>query len=1626
MAEISTYDKTMREFLFSRNLGTYWGYNNTQEFIEEIHDDYGLYNHPFYKEFGEAIYGKEKYTSYIDFFNKVYGQVTPPIQFVEGLIGTQFLDETIKNDSPAVVYPEPKVSMAGFVKTNINNYSGVDTRLGLLSNQIYGYKMYVASNFNTLRKETSSYNQSFITPSASKRFGNTQANVNSLTTITAPLRGDGRIIEDYNSEVKIIHNREQLHATKTMEVPRGLKDRMNEKKTRNENGENIDIQWYNGNVTTRNVQIRDTYPNLEEVVSDVDLNITLLKQTLNNIQTWEELGGKKFSIEDGSFYGVNGTQFNERIVIKPIPTKTPGSIQHCVYSDGDKNAKYISELNNDVYEGVDLSMFAGALDMDYKGDYKRILSEQSLIMKTHKLFKNNEINNLGFGEFVDTHFKPKDITTSDTSTSKEGRSRGRNLLKLKSQRNVDENGRYNPFCRTWTYQHQYDTFNKTIRPISDDGEIMTHEKTQNLNKHRRSFNQKMGDSGIENGAKYLADNSVLDNETTLVNIAPSKLDKIDIKKCMFSIENLAWKDVLNKEEYLSKEQRGPNGGRIMWFPPYDLNFNESTSVNWESNSFIGRGEKIYTYSDTDRTGTLSFTLLVDNPAMLQNIYNEYGQRETNPDTNGLFDDKDLLRFFAGEVLLKTKRTEEEIVTKDVEYWEEEWKEMYDMVEEVQFKKDVVETNAYFPFNYSGVKTEVLKYKKSYDKVDEKFIKSDKENGSYHEYRFTGEESNETIPLTFKVNEENKALPIINKNNTCQTNFLSYLIKGYSIGTFENTEFNILSNAVNSDTIYPNIGYEMIYNENELNFKQEESGTTIPPKYFVLVIDNSGSMGSRDTYTNINNETVTDTLTKYTIDTLRQFVNCRNIPGELYSLVFFATSGATYMEKIKNNKKKDRNFKCISCLTSTEMEEYKYCFNKDEITEILQYINDNIDKLNEYKNKIKIGALRKASGGGTNYYTGLGEAKFLTSASTRPENIQPICIFLSDGQNYGKDPITIANTIKTDNTCEIYSVGYKIQKGTSTEKLLLDISSGDGYLFLPSQEKTLASCFTDISQLTASASYFNKLNGNYTVSSTFIEYRKADEIFTPIGRTCDTCDSVEVGNTDNNPTKKNEYIEETITGDYGYFRTINYITNDKTNGDKYEYLVDSDAIGNNNIIYEISKQSQLNLKAEETTTKADYTPLIGDFTEEEIESFQGSKKNYAFCKFIYCLLRVYLLKTVNKLNDNTKYNKFLTIEYTDETVLEQSVPIEPILKRGDFSEKFGQECFDIVYHIEKYVNDFEEGLIYDENLIKVFSTYFNTMTFEIEPYQNPDEKEGMGDRRGESVSKFIKRLLGLDENTENRRVVVKPQAIMRGNIKGISDKKGAQRVIIRVYYNVDTVTYLTESDKPTRYKDYVKKHKLEIDIIKKDIKPTYKRYETEAEYFTKLKDTNPLLHKRLVDKFKYFDPAFHSMSPEGFNARLTFLHQCTRQGNTLEMRKRADGLQQDTEGHMSFGRMPVCVLRIGDFINTKILINSIQIRHGKDSMQWDLNPESIGVQPMMATVSMSITIIGGQSLESPINHLQNAVSFNYYANAGVYDDRAFRARPTEEAGKNVEGSTVWGTEHYYTWLPVHENKNNTNK
>lgn len=161
--------------------------------------------------------------------------------------------------------------------------------------------------------------------------------------------------------------------------------------------------------------------------------------------------------------------------------------------------------------------------------------------------------------------------------------------------------------------------------------------------------------------------------------------------------------------------------------------------------------------------------------------------------------------------------------------------------------------------------------------------------------------------------------------------------------------------------------------------------------------------------------------------------------------------------------------------------------------------------------------------------------------------------------------------------------------------------------------------------------------------------------------------------------------------------------------------------------------------------------------------------------------------------------------------------------------------------------------------------------------------------------------------------------------------------------------------------------------------------SECDYFEVIEKEVPMLYDSIKEKIKYFNPAFHSMTPEGLNSRLTFLNQCVRPGETIPTID-ADGKSKYNDArNTSFGTPPVLILRIGDFYNTKIIPDSVQFQY--DPLIFDMNPEGIGVQPMIVSVTMSFKIIGGMGLKEPVEQLQNALSFNYYANTEIYDERS---------------------------------------
>ncbi len=127
---------------------------------------------------------------------------------------------------------------------------------------------------------------------------------------------------------------------------------------------------------------------------------------------------------------------------------------------------------------------------------------------------------------------------------------------------------------------------------------------------------------------------------------------------------------------------------------------------------------------------------------------------------------------------------------------------------------------------------------------------------------------------------------------------------------------------------------------------------------------------------------------------------------------------------------------------------------------------------------------------------------------------------------------------------------------------------------------------------------------------------------------------------------------------------------------------------------------------------------------------------------------------------------------------------------------------------------------------------------------------------------------------------------------------------------------------------------------------------------------------------YYAPMFHSQTPYDMHKRRQFLAQLMHPGDTKE---KAGQIGSNS----LFGRMPVCVIRIGDEVHSKAIINNLTLDMTEST--WDVNPEGMGMQAMFLKVTIDANLIGGMSMKNPINRLQTATDFNHIANGSFYAD-----------------------------------------
>lgn len=448
----------------------------------------------------------------------------------------------------------------------------------------------------------------------------------------------------------------------------------------------------------------------------------------------------------------------------------------------DKRQKQYQEKEGGYIPNINAHYSDSDLNSGFDGNHRN-----DLINKTNQLFKEGKIGSL-IGRFHSDKNDDEDSIIS-TSKSKYGYSRGRNLLKMGDS---DRNGYNNPYCRVWTYDKQYQNLSDTIR----NNEFNTELRTSDLLLKNRQMGKK------QNGNELLRTYGVIGSNGL---VKYNNTDKV--KSCMFSIENLAWKDYKPMYDNLDEDQKGPNNGRIMWFPPYDLKFSENVNVRWDATSFIGRGEDIYTYVNTNRGGNLSFKLLVDHPSIIDNWKGSGYSDDVNDTHDG---EQSLLRFFAGCDIYNANNTKGDNELKEIDRY------LLNIDEQLPIATDTISFIVYFPNNYSGVGESISPIKYLYNGVgSNKYIDNIIDSNDYN------------------INNTNDLYPNDNEKNTIKE--ISYIdgievettftVGGYEMG--EKSLSNWVSDGkkyvLNDDKLlvpFHNVGDDKLWYRTDKDYRND--------------------------------------------------------------------------------------------------------------------------------------------------------------------------------------------------------------------------------------------------------------------------------------------------------------------------------------------------------------------------------------------------------------------------------------------------------------------------------------------------------------------------------------------------------------------------------------------------------------------------------------------------------------------------------------------------------------------------------------------------------------------------------------------------------------------------------------
>ena len=1413
----------------------------------------------------------------------------------------------------------------------------------------------------------------------------------------------------------------------------------------------------------------------------------------------------------------------------------------------------------------------------------------SILNKTKRLFNQHKINTI-----ISRFHTDSNLTENSMDVRTEyGLSHGRNLLTGDAQRgdSYPQNGYDNPYCRVWTHHYQYDSLDKRMRPFMDDKEPVLAEdfhKWENFHNYayysdgydeltaeingkiiksrQQRFKKEYGWKDDTYGWRL----SVL-GKNGFVNITPKFQGggekNIHTKQCMFSIENLAWKDYdpYSFEKALSWEQRGPMGGRIMWFPPYGISFNETTSTNWNSSTFIGRGEDVYTYINTVRTGTLNFMLLVDHPSILD--YVSWGGRNGN--TIGKVSNDDVHRFFAGcdnvagpggsnetggklsDYAQPTPLTDEYIENRVNENKTPGPKSTPTQSTEPQISMDEdikVTFYVFFPNNYAGY----------YDRCGK-----DVEAIPYLLYGKGAQmepdgDKTKNLPLSF--------------TNTYDNNGVGYEMKAaiaslypdnYIIGTDKDWWKN---KGDNKTTTYVPSKQKKWYYRIDGDYKMESITSLDPLKYEGNAIINcydqypqGGDSSFYDKYCyNLNcdikafkdafNETDNENL--YSLSEVAQALASENIANVIAGNV--KNNDIDRINKLKNFFNSENGYKLISVDATGYSNEHGNTVNESLKSARNKALAKNraltvLDWLKKYLNgdwKDKASAVNPSFDAGhavdkkdkTNVSG--KTAKMYRSVKVVMHFNREATATLPDANQQENSTINTGENLINNIIKEIEKKVIKYRNETDirlTEKEINDIDKiisncvnnlGSNYL-----EKVKAEIKTELSNI----KFTEQVDGGKFTLYEDWQYGDDDEdkddSITALIKEILNMATVESNDKMTGDKDFEEKLGVLIREDIIKLKKVknkkeelekiyeNYHKDDikienwneaiQVNNQNIERLrreisqIEDRIHSENDVLeYLLERKKEIEKKEDERERKHELNKINKEIEElnrkirDWNKDIQNKRQEISDLKENNRKLTEKKENTDNSSNDDYKdwqYSQKIDINSDDIDNVINDYFKEGNVEIDDFYRKkivnniskgiapkincvvrhtvndinavpndviieitFDSGCYEIYNNaIEKGVTDgnntavnIDKGGLFDK-LDKLRFIYngnedyrrryyiFNNKDNEIDRYQLPfvDETVNILSDKLSSYStkedvlrdiNSIKSLLNdefkkylyiyivsvdnavIQEKTNKIKEILNKYNENMDKSEYVGFSKHKDKNTGETYYinenetdakkkNLKWVEELDKDGKPTgklvlKYIDSVdtrasveydeKKGIVNTDNIKGDFNKS--RYDQEYYFFRVLKDKDRMTYNKVMEKIQYFDPAFHSMTPEGFSARLNFLNQCMRAGNTVTA---SDGSYAKSANNLAFGRPPFCVLRLGDWYNQMIVIDNISISY--DPLVWDLNEEGIGVIPLIANVSMSFKFIGGGDLGGPVRRLQNAMSFNYYANGRLYDNRSDR-------------------------------------